>query len=154
VTATEVLKELEGYGNEQTKRTYMNHGAREPYFGVKVQDVKKIVKKIKKDHELALELYSSGNSDAMYMAGLIADETKMTKDDLNRWADEAYWYMISEFTVPWMASESGHGYEIAQEWIESKEERFAAAGWATLSYHASLKPDSELDLEAYSALLD
>src|SRR5947209_7953223 len=50
----------------------MKHGAREPFFGVKIEDLKKIQKRIKKDYQLALDLYATGISDAMYLAGLIA----------------------------------------------------------------------------------
>jgi len=154
MTLQEVLRELEAYGDENTKNTFMRHGAKEPYYGVKVQDVKKIYKKIKKDHELSLELFASGNSDAMYLAGLIADESKITKDDLNNWAKGAYWYMISEYPVPWVAAESPFAVEIALEWIESDVERIESAGWATLAYYAALKEDSELDIKMYSSLLD
>jgi 3-methyladenine DNA glycosylase AlkD len=154
MTASEVIRELEGYGNETTKRIFINHGAREPFFGVKVQDLKKIVKKIKKDYRLSLELYDTGNSDAMYLAGLIADEKAMTKQDLQKWVKGAYWYMISDYTVPWIAAESNFGKELAMEWIESDQEFIASAGWATLSNLVSLKPDNELDIENISALLD
>ena len=37
-------------------------------------DLKKYQKRIKKDYQLSLDLYDSGVSDAMYLAGLIADE--------------------------------------------------------------------------------
>ena len=154
MTTDEVLQEMKSYGDEGTKNMFLKHGAREPYFGVKVQDLKKIQKKIKTDHELALELYTTGNSDAMYLAGLIADENLMTKSDLNKWADEAYWYMISEYTVPWVASESKFGLELGMEWIESKEERITAAGWQTMAVRAALLPDEELDIPAYEKLLD
>ena len=154
MTASEVIRELEGYGNETTKRIFINHGAREPFFGVKVQDLKKIVKKIKKDYRLSLELYGTGNSDAMYLAGLIADEKAMTKQDLQKWVKGAYWYMISDYTVPWIAAESNFGKELAKDWIESDQEFIASAGWATLSNLVSLKPDNELDIENISALLD
>lgn len=154
MTVKEILKELEGYGNEGTKKVLTKHGAKEPFFGVKVADLKKIQKKTKKDHQLSLDLYATGNSDAMYLAGLIADENKITKDQLNKWADGAYWYMISEYTVPWVASESKHGLELALEWIESSEERITSAGWATLASLASLKPDEDLDLKLFSKLLD
>jgi 3-methyladenine DNA glycosylase AlkD len=153
MTTKEVLKELEGYGNPGTKKVFLKHGAKEPFYGVKVQDLKKIQKKVKKDHELALELYATGNSDAMYLAGLIADEDKMTKADLNKWADEAYWYMISEYTVAWLTSETDYGWELGLKWIESPVERIAAAGWATLASIASVKPDAELNVKAYEKLL-
>ncbi len=150
----EVMTELEAVGNEQTKKTLIKHGAREPFFGVKVSDLKKIVKKIKKDHNLSLELYNSGNSDAMYLAGLISDENQITKEQLNDWAEKAYWYYISEFTVPWVAAESNYGWELALEWIESDTENIASCGWATLRSLTEVKPDEDLNIDAFSALLD
>lgn len=154
MTAKEVLSELEGYGDERTKATLMKHGAQEPFFGVKVQDLKKILKKTKKNHELSLELYATGNTDAMYLAGLMADEKQMTKDLLQDWVKGAYWYYLSEYTVPWVASETPFGFEIGLEWIESEDENTAAAGWSTLASFAAINPDENLDIEAYSALLD
>ena len=44
----DVMKELEAYGDERTKNTLIKHGAQEPFFGVKVADLKKILKKTKK----------------------------------------------------------------------------------------------------------
>lgn len=150
----EVMTELEGYGNEGTKRVYLNHGLREPLFGVKVQDLKKIVKKVKKDHDLSLQLYATGNADAMYLAGLIADENVISKDDLKRWAIEAYNYGISEYTVAWITAESPYGLELGLEWIESDVDNILAAGWSTLSNLASIKQDDELDIDVFSGLLD
>jgi len=154
MTTKEVMTQLKSFGTESTKKTLLKHGAKEPFFGVKVADLKKITKKVKKDHKLSLELYATGNSDAMYLAGLIADEDQITKTDLKRWAKEAYWYYISEFTVPWVAAESKYGYELGLEWIKSKKENIAAAGWSTLSSIANLRPDEELDIDKYSELLD
>lgn len=141
-------------GSEQTKKTFMRHGAREPFFGVKVGDMKTIVKRVKKDHALSLALYDTGNSDAMYLAGLIADEKKISKSDLQHWAEKASWYMISEYTVAWVAAESPYGWELALEWIESEREQIATAGWATLSSWCTIKPDNALDLEHLRRLLD
>ncbi|MGE3819765.1 MAG: DNA alkylation repair protein [Isosphaeraceae bacterium] len=149
----EIIDELRSLGGESTKRTLMRHGAREPFFGVKVEDLKKIQKRVKTDHALALELYDTGISDAMYLAGLIADDPRMTRADLQRWADGAYWSMLSEYTVPWVASGGPHGPSIALEWIESNQAQHAAAGWATLSSLASTRPDDDLDLDGLAGLL-
>ena len=155
MTTKEVLKELKGYADEKTRAMFIKHGApADSYFGVKVQDLKKIQKKVKKDHSLSLELYDSGNTDAMYLAGLIADEDQITRKDLQRWVKAAPWSMISEYTVPWVAAESPYGWELGLKWIESKKEHIAAAGWSTLGSVASLKSDDELDIDAFRALLD
>lgn len=154
MTADEVLAELSRLGNETTKRTFLRHGAPESIFGVKVEDLKKLQKRIKKDHELALALYATGNSDAMYLAGYVCEPAKMKKADLQRWAKQAPWYMISEYTVAWTAAESSHGWGLAREWIDSSREPIAATGWATLSSLVSLTPDEELDLVEIEKLLD
>lgn len=154
MTVKEVMQELEQYGNAGTKKVLVNHGAREPFFGVKVGDMKVLQKKIKKDYELSLGLYDTGNSDAMYFAGLIADEKKMTKADLNKWAKAAYWHMLSEYTVAWIAAESNYGMELALEWIESDKEQIAIAGWSTLSNLAMIKEDAELDVKLYEKLIN
>ncbi|MBN4071063.1 DNA alkylation repair protein [Crocinitomix catalasitica] len=153
MTTQEVMKELEEYGSDSVKNIFIKHGAKEPLYGVKVEDLKKIQKKVKKDHDLSLELYATGNLDAMYLAGLIANEDRISKENLKTWMKEARSGMISEYTVPWIASESDHGYELGLEWIESDVERIAAAGWSTLASHVSIREDADLDIEVYRELL-
>ncbi|MGV8880500.1 MAG: DNA alkylation repair protein [Sphingobacteriaceae bacterium] len=154
MTANEILIELEKYGDAQTKKTLSKHGAKEPFFGVKVADLKTILKKTKKNHELSLELYRTGNSDAMYLAGLMANENKITESQLDEWIDKAYWYYLSEFAVPWVAAETNFGFKLGMKWIQSDQERVASAGWVTLAYYAGVNSDENLDINAYSQLLD
>jgi 3-methyladenine DNA glycosylase AlkD len=153
MTAKEVLAQLKKLGSASTKKTLMRHGAKEPFFGVKVADLKVLQKKIKTNHELALELYDSGNSDAMYLAGMIADSAAMTKAALQKWVKAAYWSMLSCGTVAYVASESKFGRELALEWMESDSEQIAAAGWTTYGCILSLKPDEELDFAEIEKLL-
>lgn len=154
MTVAEVITELKKLGNEQTKHIFMNHGATGSYYGVKVGDMKLIQKKIKKNHELALELYDTGILDAMYLAGLIADPQKMTKNQLQHWVGNGKWHMVWEYTVAWMAAESKYGWELALEWIDSSNEGIASAGWSTLSGLVALKQDSELDMKELKKLLN
>lgn len=152
-TAAEIIEELRANGTDQIKRIHANHGAVEPFFGVKIEFLKKIQKRIKKNHELALELYESGISDARYLAALIADDDKMTKRDLQRWVKGANWYMLSEYAVPWVAAESRFGWELGLEWIDSKKDLIAGAGWSTLSSMMAIKEDADLDIPAIKELL-
>jgi len=153
-TANNILRELEAMGSEQTKKTLIKHGAPENIFGVKIGDMKTIVKRIKKEYQLAIDLFNTGNSDAMYLAGLIGDETKMTKADLNHWAEKSNWHMISEYAVPFVAAESNYGFELSLEWIQSNNEHIATAGWSTLSAYVSITADEKLDMKALEKLLD
>lgn len=141
----QIMTELEKLGNEQTKKTLMRHGAVEPIFGVKIGDTKPLQKKYKKDHAQALALYATGNSDAMYLAGLIADESKVTKAELNRWAKEASWALIANSVVAALAAESPHAVAVASKWVDSKKELIASAGWTTLAHYVSVSDDSGMD---------
>ena len=153
MTTKEIIEELKSYSNGSIKKVLLKHGAREPFYGVKVEDLKKIQKKIKKDYAVALDLYDTGISDAMYLAGLIADDKKMTKDNLNHWVKNAYWSMISEYTVPWVAAESNYGHDLSLEWIDSGKENIASSGWATYSSLLSLTPDEKINKNEIKSLL-
>lgn len=153
MTFAEVMSELEKLSNPATKKVFLRHGAKEPFYGVKVQDLKTIQKKIKKNHSLSLELYNSGNSDAMYLAGLIAEPKDFTKQQLKDWVKKAYWYMISEYTIAWVTAESKYGWELGLEWIDSSKENIASSGWATLSGLIAIHNDEEIDIELVKKLL-
>jgi len=146
MTAKDIVEQLRKLGNAQTKKTWMNHGAQEPCLGVKIADMKKIQKRVGMNYQLALDLYDTGIADAMYLAGLIADDAKMTKKDLQHWIKGATCPWVAEYTVPWVASASPHGRELALKWIESNDDTLASAGWQTYSSMVAIKPDEELDL--------
>ena len=153
MTLQETMQALEAFGSAQSKKILERHGAREPFFGVKIGDLKKLVKRIKTNHRLALELYATGNSDAMYLAGLVADPKAVTSEQLDDWAAKAYWYMLSEYTVAALAADSLHGWQMAARWIQSSDEMVAAAGWATYSYLVAITPDEEIKTELVQQLL-
>ena len=153
MTVNQIMTELKSMGSDSIKTLLMKHGIKEPLFGVRIEHLKIIEKKIKKDYQLAKDLYATGNADAMYLAGLIADDAQMTAADMQTWVRQAVSQNISEYTVPWVAAGSPHGYELALQWIDSPEEHIAAAGWATLRDIVALRPDTALDLPALKALL-
>ncbi|HTF57043.1 MAG TPA: DNA alkylation repair protein [Planctomycetota bacterium] len=152
--ADEVMKELQRKGNAQTRKTWIRHGCPEPLFGVKVADMKVLMKKTGTDTALAKELFRTGNGDAMYFAGLIADSRELSQEDLDEWARTASWSMISEYSVAWNAAENPAGWELALRWIDSSEDKISAAGWATLGGIMAHREDKDLDLKALERLLD
>ena len=154
MTAQQILSEIEPLGTESYCRVLRNHGITGPLFGVKISDLKKYQKVIKKDYQLALDLYDSGVYDAMYLAGLIADETKMSQEDLCNWLEKAHTPSISEYAVAWVAADSPHGWDLALQWIDSPLEQDEITGWGTLSALVAVKDDTELDVPALRNLLD
>lgn len=148
MNATEILAALEPLGKASYKNVLVrNHGVREPVFGVAISELKKFQRQIRKDYQLALDLYETGNYDAMYLAGLIADDARMTATDLQRWVRRAEYGSLPGTVVASVAAGSPHGKKAALSWIDDKKPHIAAAGWATLAALVSITPDAELDLE-------
>jgi 3-methyladenine DNA glycosylase AlkD len=151
-----IMAELKSKGSEKTRRTYARHGMPEDrMFGVSIADLKIIAKRIKGQQELACNLYETGNLDAMYLAGLVADGSQMTRKQLDAWATGAQGMtMISEYTVPWVAVESPHARDLAMKWIRSKHEHIASCGWCTYAGIVATTADEALDLAEIRDLLN
>jgi len=154
MTLSEVMQELEALGSERAKKLYIGRGAKEPVFGVATGAMKPLLKKIKINQPLAEELYETGNYDAMYFAGMIADAEKMTKEDFNRWIKAAYFPMLSDFVVAVTLAESPLAMEIADEWLVSDNEYYVGAGYATYQWLLGYQADSFFDKEKISDMLD
>jgi 3-methyladenine DNA glycosylase AlkD len=154
-TVASIMAELKKKGKESTRKIYARHGmVTENMYGVSVADLKVIAKTIKGQQALACELYATGNMDAMYLAGMVADGSQMTSKQLNAWAEgAANLQMIAEYTVPWVTVENPQARDLAMQWIKSKKEHVASSGWCTFSGLVATKPDDELDLVEIEKLL-
>jgi len=149
-----VMQELEALGKERMKKMYLSNGAHEPLFGAGTGAMKPIAKKIKVNQRLAEELYATGNYDAMYFAGIIADPKAMTESDYDRWMDGAYFYMLSDYVVAVTLSESDIAQEVADKWIASGEELRMSAGWSCYCWLLGNRPDVEFSEVKISRMLD
>lgn len=149
-----VMQELEALGKERTKKIYMSNGAHEPLFGVATGAMKPIAKKIKINQPLAEELYATGNYDAMYFAGVIADPNGMTEADYDRWMDAAYFYMLSDYVVAVTLSESDIAQEVADKWIASGDELRMSGGYSCYCWLLGNRKDHEFSEGKISEMLD
>jgi 3-methyladenine DNA glycosylase AlkD len=147
------MDELKKKGTEKTRKTYARHGmATEKMFGVSVADLKVIAKTIKGQQALACELYETGSMDAMYLAGMIADGSQLSKQQLNAWAEgAANLRMIAEYTVPWVTVENPHARELAKQWIKSSRNTLRRQVGAYSGLLATT-PDAALDLAEIESL--
>ena len=150
----EVMRELESLATEQTKKVYRAHGVREPHWGVPTTAMRPLAKKIKRNQPLAEQLYATGNYDAMYFAGMIADPKVMTEADFDRWMDAAYFFMVAEYVVSVSLAETAFAQEVADRWIKSGEELRMSAGWACYEWLLGSRADSEFDPEKIKTMLD
>jgi hypothetical protein len=149
-----VMHELEALGKERLKKMYLSNGAREPLFGVATGEMKPIFKKTKHNQPLAEQLYATGNYDAMYFAGIIAEPNSMTEADYDRWLDSAYFYMLSDFVVAVTLSEADIAQDVADKWIASGEDLRMSAGWSCYCWLLGSRPDSEFSESKLTKMLE
>jgi 3-methyladenine DNA glycosylase AlkD len=149
-----VMRELEALGKERLKKMYVSNGAREPLFGVATGEMKPIFKKTKLNQPLAEQLYATGNYDAMYLAGIIAEPNSMTEADYDRWLDSAYFYMLSDYVVAVTLSEADIAQDVADKWIASGEDLRMSAGWSCYCWLLGSRPDSEFSENKLTKMLE
>ncbi|MBM3855154.1 MAG: DNA alkylation repair protein [Verrucomicrobia bacterium] len=131
LTLAAVMGLLEQLGSEQTRKTWVRHGAQGPMFGVLFGELFKLMKRIGVDHELARALWATGNVDARNLAMKIADPLAMTSDELDRWALEYEMGMCGLYIAS-LAAEGPHGAAKVREWLSSPHERLRGEGWTLL----------------------
>lgn len=126
---TEAMVALEALGTEQNRKIYRRHGGSAEMFGVSFANLGKLAKKIKRDHELAQQLWESGNFDARNLATMIAEPAKMDGAMLDRWAYGIRSYSHADLFARQVASQTPDGIQRMQSWMESGHDLVAQCGW-------------------------
>src|SRR5689334_6201659 len=127
----EVMLELETLGTEQNRKIFRKHGAHEPLFGVSFANFKILLKKIKIDHELAKQLWSTGNYDARLFAAMIAEPKQATDELLESWASDLECYPVSAQFGEYVGKTT-YARTKAEQWIKSPNEFIGQVGWNIL----------------------
>lgn len=144
------MSRLESLGSEKTRAANAKNGAGANQFGVRMGDLRALAKEIKVDHALGLELWGTGNVDAMLLAILVMRPKQLTGDELDR--------MVREFSYSWLGDWfssyvlKGHpeAESMRQRWMDDPCPMAARMGWSLTADRVAKNPDG-LDL---SALLD
>ncbi len=124
----DAMDTLRAAGSEQTRKTYLRHGAKEPLFGVSFATLKVLHKSIGVDHALALQLWDTENLDARNLAVKIVDPSQMASHTLDAWAlwdvPRTCGAYVAEVT-----SESPHALAKVNAWVASEDVAQRATGW-------------------------
>lgn len=132
----EAMQELEALGTEQNRKVYARHGAGANMFGVSFANQEKLRKKIKVDHELAAQLWATGNGDAQVLATLIADPQQFTDRQAESWVKSVSDYGLAEMLARLIAKTS-LAQAKAEKWHKAKDEWIGSTGWRLISHLAA-----------------
>jgi 3-methyladenine DNA glycosylase AlkD len=136
----EVMSELKSMGTAQNRKIYARHGVRQKMYGVSYANLGKLKKKIKMDHDLALELWASGNHDARVLATMIADPNSLDARTLEAWVKELDNYVITD-AFSGIVAQTSLLRNNMEKWTKSNQEWIGSAGWNLLGYLAGQNSD-------------
>jgi 3-methyladenine DNA glycosylase AlkD len=89
ISVDEVLRRLKVEARPENLAGMARYGiVVENRLGVSIPELRKLAKKIGKNHNLALELWKTGISDAMILASLIAEPEKLTEEQMEEWVND------------------------------------------------------------------
>jgi 3-methyladenine DNA glycosylase AlkD len=127
-----VMDELKALGTEQNRKLLKRRGVGENVYGVSYADLKKLVKKMKVNHDLAVQLWATGNHDARTLALMIADPGAATPELLESWVGDIHDYVMSDALGTYV-SKTPHARQMMERWITSDDEWIGATGWNVLA---------------------
>lgn len=135
-----ILAELESLGTEQNRKVYRRHGIPEPMSGVSFGNLRKLAKRIRIDHQLARQLWGSGNHDARVLATMIADPAQMSLSELDGWAAGLDNYVLAD-SFSALVFRTRHARACFERWSFDDGEWIGRAAWNLLS-HLAMKDGS------------
>jgi 3-methyladenine DNA glycosylase AlkD len=143
----EALAQLEALGDEKVRARNKKHGAGDDQYGVQTGDIRKLAKKIKADHELGLELWATGNVDAMLLAILLISPQKLSSTELDRMVRAGTFHWVADWLNAYIVKEHADKEALRVKWMQAKDPLAARAGWNLTAERVAGSPTG-LDLEA------
>ena len=147
MTVKKLLAQLEALGDEARRAHNAKSGAPDNQFGVKLGDIRAIAKKIKADHELALELWDTGNVEAQLLATLILEPKSLSTDELDTLTRSTTCAQVAEWLNAYVVAQHPEKESLREKWMKAKDRWAARAGWHLTASRVNKDADG-LDLVA------
>lgn len=147
MTVDEAMAELETLADERVRKHYVKTGAGKHVFGVKLGDVRKIAKRIKQDHKLAMALWKTKNVDARQLAILILDVDALTGKQLDRLVRTTKFSRVADWLAQYVTKKHPDKEALREQWMQVEHPMVARAGWGLTAQRVEKDPRG-LDLVA------
>lgn len=128
----EVTSQLRALGTTQNIKTYRRHGADDNVYGVSFADLKTMAKKIKVDHQLALDLWETQIVDARCLATMIIDCERIDETLAHRMLSGLHMSMLVDLLGGCVAK-SPVAMTLIEDWIKSDQDSVRQCGYVALS---------------------
>lgn len=154
MTANEILTKLSEIGNDKRKQMYIRNGASENTYGVLLGELRKIAKQIGKNHELAAELWQTGNTEARWLACMIMDVQKLSLKEVREMTEELTYNNLIDKFIGEVICYHKDAEILEREWTVSDKDNLGRAGWNLVVYRVSEGKEPEKALNKILATVE
>jgi 3-methyladenine DNA glycosylase AlkD len=149
VRCGEILDVLKNLGDPRNVEGMARFGIKPAVaYGVPKPALRRLVREIGWDHELAQQLWASGVHEARVLASMVDDPAKATEAQMESWANDLDNWDICDQCCMNLFWKTAFAYEKAEEWSANGKEFVKRAGFvlmASLAIHDKKASDSKFE---------
>lgn len=147
MNSEEILKKLKSFSNPKNVAGMARFGINpKKTLGVSIPVLRKMAKKIGKDHQLALELWDSGIHEAKILAGFIDEPEKVTEKQMEKWVADFDSWDVCDQVCSSLFDKTPFVWKKLEELTKRKEEFIKRTGFtlmACLAVHDKKAKDKD-----------
>ncbi|MDH3365547.1 MAG: DNA alkylation repair protein [Thermoplasmata archaeon] len=133
-TVEQVISELRSRANPKNVEGMARFGiSSENTLGISVTELRKVAKRLGKDHSLALELWASGIHEARILAAIIDEPARVTTEQMEDWAEAFDSWDVCDQATTCLFDRTPYAFDKAVEWSRRNEEFVKRAGFAMMA---------------------
>ncbi|WP_138843273.1 DNA alkylation repair protein [Rhodococcus pyridinivorans] len=149
-TIDELLTELAALDDPKIRAVNEKHG---DDHGVNLSALRAVAKRVKTQHELAQQLWATGDTAARLLALLICRPKAFTAAELDAMVRETGTPKVHDWFVNYVVKKNPHAEELRGRWMTDPDPIVASAGWA-LTAERVVKNVDGLDLSGLLDIID
>jgi len=144
VSVGEVLEQLKVKAKPDQLAGMARYGmATEKRLGVSIPELRKIAKDIGKNHDLALELWKTGISEALILASMVDEPDKMTEEQMENWVKDFDSWDVCDQVCMNLFDKHALAWKKIRDWSEREKEYVKRAAFALLACLAGHNKEAE-----------
>ena len=132
----EILEDLKSQSNPKDIEGMIRFGINpEKVYGTRIPVLRKRAKKIRKNHDLAQQLWDLGYRETMILASMIDDPTLVTQAQMEEWISSpyfSYWEVVDQACMN-LFYLTKYAHSKAIEWGKREEEFVKRAGFSLIA---------------------
>lgn len=140
-TLEEIQDQLRALSDDKTRSHNAKNGVGENQYGVKLGDLRKVAKKIKINHNLALKLWKTENFDARMLAILIMKPNDLTIEELDAMVRSVKYDRVADWLNSYVVKLHLDNEVLRQQWMIAKDPMASRAGWNLTTQRVTKNPD-------------